>query len=358
MKEITEILRTEGILSQGFGISPKILYRDKRLTPEAKAIYGYIASFAGNGSTAFPSRDIMLDELGMSKNRYYKHFALLEQCGYIVVTKVRDQFGSFDRNIYTLASNPVALEKKKEQDETEVKPVRREVPAAGSERRQTPKRRSRVFSESRKSETAGEKHLPSEEKKRDWLRDAMAIDEIARQQPEDAKALEKIYMAALDLEGSEQVKIGGSIKNRQQIGAILSSLNGDTTRTVLFKFNKITKNKEYKIRNVKAFLQTLICNSPFEVDDYLEYQNLKQQQEEAVMQQEEENSAQKQREEILAAHPKLRSLESDYTSVMRKLTRIMLTDDAAEKEKLMWKREAIERERQAYLEEHGLPDIV
>lgn len=352
MKEITEILRTEGILSQGFGISPKIVYRDKRLTPEAKAIYGYIASFAGNGSTAFPSRDIMLEELGMSAKRYYKHFALLEQCGYIKVTRQRDKFGSFDRNIYTLVSNPVAS------DETEEKPAQREIPAAESERRQMSGRRSRPVSESRISETAGKKHSPSEVKERDWLRNAMAIDEIAQQQPEDAKALEKIYMAALDLESSEQAKIGGSIKNRRQIAAILNSLNGDTTRTVLFKLKKYVINKDYKIHNVKAFLQTLICNSPFEVDDFLEYQDLKQHRDEETVRREKEDAAKEQREELLTAHPKLRSLDADYTNVMRRLTRIMLTDNVAEKEKLMRKRDAIEQERQDYLEKNGLPDIV
>ena len=351
MKEITEILKTEGIMSQGFGISPKILYRDKRLTPEAKAIYGYIASFAGNGSTAFPSRDIMLEELGMSVKRYYKHFALLQQCGYIDVTKQRDKFGSFDRNIYTLVSNPIAKKDlntaNTDQSESRSVAVKKTDSTASKPERKPVRRSSTTCTKLENSIQRG-----------NWLRESMAIEEITHQQPEDKILLERIYMAALDMENSEQIKIGGAIRNRQQIMTILHSLDADTTRTVIFKYKKILKNKEYKIRNVRAFLQTLICNSPFEIDDLLIHQEAQHQQAEDVKKQEDNEAVRKQRDRIMEEHPKLRRLESDYTNVMRSLTRIMLTDDAEEKARLMKRRDEIDTQRRTYLEEYGLPEIM
>lgn len=45
--QVADILRVEGIMAQGYGLNPKIVMRDKRLTPEAKCIYSYLCSFAG-----------------------------------------------------------------------------------------------------------------------------------------------------------------------------------------------------------------------------------------------------------------------------------------------------------------------
>ena len=42
-------LQNTSILSDGYGLIPKKISRDKDLTMEAKAIYGYLASFAGSG---------------------------------------------------------------------------------------------------------------------------------------------------------------------------------------------------------------------------------------------------------------------------------------------------------------------
>ena len=109
---------------------------------------------------------------------------------------------------------------------------------------------------------------------------------------------------------------------------------------------------------MRSFLQALICNSPFEIDDFLTYQDVQQQKAEDAKKDEREQEEKTRRDEILNAHPELRGLESDYTEVMRRLTRVMLTDNAAEKEQLMRKRDEIDIRRRTYLEDHGLPDIV
>ncbi len=42
------------ILAMGYGIIPKMVMKDKQLTVEAKAIYSYIASFAGTWKYGIP----------------------------------------------------------------------------------------------------------------------------------------------------------------------------------------------------------------------------------------------------------------------------------------------------------------
>jgi hypothetical protein len=76
--------------------------QDRRLTPEAKAIYSYFCSFAGAGTTAFPSRDKIVYDLQIGVKRYYNHFNLLKEYGYIEVKQNVDNTGQFKNNIYTL----------------------------------------------------------------------------------------------------------------------------------------------------------------------------------------------------------------------------------------------------------------
>ena len=104
-------IQANGIMSEGYGFSPKAVMRDPRLTIEAKAIYAYMSSFAGAGLSSFPSIELQLSELGISKTRYYKHRKLLEQFGYITIkqTRIKNENNKSinDKNIYTLEQFPV-----------------------------------------------------------------------------------------------------------------------------------------------------------------------------------------------------------------------------------------------------------
>ena len=111
-----DILRVEGINAKGFGIIPKIVMQDKRLTRDAKAIYAYFKSYAGAGTTAFPSVSKICYDLGFGKyDTYKKHLNLLIKCDYIRVQQERwiqedpegkYKKGQFKRNIYTLIDKP------------------------------------------------------------------------------------------------------------------------------------------------------------------------------------------------------------------------------------------------------------
>ena len=94
-------LKLEGIFSKGYGIIPKLVMKDKKLTVEAKAIYAYICSYAGGGDTAFPSVDLICSDLGMSENRFFKHRKLLVEYGYLTIKRTRKEVG-WSNNIYTI----------------------------------------------------------------------------------------------------------------------------------------------------------------------------------------------------------------------------------------------------------------
>ena len=109
--KLANILEVKGIHAKGFGTIPKIVMQDRRLKPTAKAIYAYFCSYAGAGSTAFPSVNKIIYDLNMNKDTYYKHLDVLKDCGYVTVTPNRAEGNKFDNNIYTLIFNPVAVAK-------------------------------------------------------------------------------------------------------------------------------------------------------------------------------------------------------------------------------------------------------
>lgn len=113
-EKFIDLLRVEGINFKGFGIIPKLIMFDRNLTLEAKAIYAYFASYAGNGTSSFPGRDYILKQLKMSKEAYYRHYNQLINEGYIKVEKNKTEKGFFANNIYTLVSNPPNVEKIKD----------------------------------------------------------------------------------------------------------------------------------------------------------------------------------------------------------------------------------------------------
>ena len=105
-KELENLLIVEGVNAQGYGTIPKLVMKDRRLTPQAKAIYAYFCSYAGCGSTAFPKVSQIMYDLNMTSKTYYKHFGLLTEFGYVSVIKRKKEGNKFDNNIYKLNMNP------------------------------------------------------------------------------------------------------------------------------------------------------------------------------------------------------------------------------------------------------------
>ena len=101
------LLQLDALLSHGYGLSPQLVMRSKGLSIEAKALYGYLSSFAGAGDTAFPSTSRILEELDISKNRFYKIRKELISWGFISIETTATSAGL--RTLYTLPQNPIAI---------------------------------------------------------------------------------------------------------------------------------------------------------------------------------------------------------------------------------------------------------
>ena len=64
---MTDVMNEIDINCMGYGTIAKFVMKDTELTAEAKAIYCYIASYAGSGDTAYPSVELMCHDLNFGK---------------------------------------------------------------------------------------------------------------------------------------------------------------------------------------------------------------------------------------------------------------------------------------------------
>lgn len=108
--ELTDILQVEGVKAKGYGIIPKIVMQDPRLTISAKAIYAYMCSFAGAGTTAFPCVEKICKDLGIKDvHTFLRHRNMLVNCGYLKIERKRVN-GLFDKNVYTIIDKPIPVD--------------------------------------------------------------------------------------------------------------------------------------------------------------------------------------------------------------------------------------------------------
>lgn len=110
--EIADILRIDGIFKLGSGPLPRFAMCDTDLSIDAKAIYSYLCSYAGSGNTQFPSRETILADLDIGKDRYYNAYNQLIDNEYIRVEQSRVELSDnndlqgYGRNIYTINNYP------------------------------------------------------------------------------------------------------------------------------------------------------------------------------------------------------------------------------------------------------------
>ena len=110
-------IQSTSILSDGYGLIPKKITRDKNLTLEAKAIYAYLASFAGANNSCYPGKKMMISELSTTEKRFDKNIKILKEYGYIKVYKRRNGNRN-DSNLYELIMDTRDIEKIKMQFDT------------------------------------------------------------------------------------------------------------------------------------------------------------------------------------------------------------------------------------------------
>ena len=100
----SDIIQVEGIYSKGFGLAPKLVMQDQRISVIGKAIYCYFCSYAGAGKIAFPRLSKVVYDLKISKDTFYAHFKPLKKYGFIKVNQSRVD-GKHSHNVYTIMEN-------------------------------------------------------------------------------------------------------------------------------------------------------------------------------------------------------------------------------------------------------------
>ena len=85
----------------GYGILHKSVMLDTELSLQAKAVFAYLVTYAGNGDVAFPSRELMCYHLNVNNHTLGKYLKELKEQGYIKIEQVKED-GKFSHNVYTL----------------------------------------------------------------------------------------------------------------------------------------------------------------------------------------------------------------------------------------------------------------
>lgn len=340
-----DILRVEGIMAQGYGLNPKIVMRDKRLDLEAKAIYGYLSSFAGGGNQAFPSRDIMLDELKISKDRYYKYIKQLVAVDYIRIERTKGQSGAFDKNVYTIVAlpNPVVTE-------TESEEVHKKHSASSEEKGQSAGRGKNMVIK----KLAVKARASVNE-----LRQRLDIDNLKRSDPESAEIIEDVFMAVEDMDNSEQITISGNVKKKEAIQELLNQLTSDHIRLV----SNIIKSNKQPLKNRKKYLQACIINSIFDIrNQKVEAEDTIDRSKE-IMAAEAEKEREQQECEIelqkaYESYPKLKEIDEKMVQLMMKRSRAALSGDELLNRSLQNQVQTLQEQRDLFIKTKGLKSTI
>lgn len=93
---------SEGGSGSAWGRVYQAVMRDPALSIEARGIYGYLASFADANGRCYPDSQTIMDEIGVSKDRYYKYLHELEESGILTIERGKRSSGGFANNTYQL----------------------------------------------------------------------------------------------------------------------------------------------------------------------------------------------------------------------------------------------------------------
>ncbi|MBR2896258.1 MAG: helix-turn-helix domain-containing protein [Oscillospiraceae bacterium] len=94
-----------GIRSAGYGLIPRMVMLDDRLSTKAKGLYAYLASYSGAGKVAFPSVSKIQYHLQISTSSYHRFLRELRKLNYLMVVQ-RHIDGKLGVNDYFLTENP------------------------------------------------------------------------------------------------------------------------------------------------------------------------------------------------------------------------------------------------------------
>lgn len=108
----------KGIKALGYGIIPKSVMINNNLTAKAKGLMAYFYSLAGNGTGAFPTKKIILKQLGISNTAYYNALHQLVENNYLIIIQRKSE-GKFEQNEYIITNFTSSQNKDNQSTETQ-----------------------------------------------------------------------------------------------------------------------------------------------------------------------------------------------------------------------------------------------
>ena len=121
------LIESTSFHSKGYGTISQHVTRNKNISVQAKGVYGYLVSCAGNDKQTYPTQALMCEELGIKKPlTLRKYIKELQAEGLVKIVKTTKK-SLFYKNIYLICDNTVTQEiwkneylQGKEEEEMEV----------------------------------------------------------------------------------------------------------------------------------------------------------------------------------------------------------------------------------------------
>ena len=109
--ECDQILFEETSLqSYGYGIVSQLPMKDRELSIQAKGVYSYLVSCAGNDKQTYPTQEKMCYDLGIKKvDTLKKYIKQIQARGYIKIVKTKKGNLHY-RNVYLIATDTRTIE--------------------------------------------------------------------------------------------------------------------------------------------------------------------------------------------------------------------------------------------------------
>ena len=121
------LIESTSFHSKGYGTISQHVTRNKNISVQAKGVYSYLVSCAGNDKQTYPTQSLMCEELGIKKPlTLRKYIKELQAEGLVKIVKTTKK-SLFYKNIYLICDNTVTQEiwkneylQGKEEEEMEV----------------------------------------------------------------------------------------------------------------------------------------------------------------------------------------------------------------------------------------------
>lgn len=93
-----------GMKTYGYGLIPRLVMIDPRLSASSKGIYAYFVALAGSTLSLNRSVEQICRELTMNRSTYFKHLKPLIEYNYIIAKQIHNQ--QLGSNVFTLVQKP------------------------------------------------------------------------------------------------------------------------------------------------------------------------------------------------------------------------------------------------------------